>query len=98
LRALARTGNEPGGRVLHRPFGCPAEARTPASRFVAAAIASLDPDQRDVVLMITWAELTYDQAAEALGVPEGTVQVPDEPGPGLGCGPRWAAVDPTSIS
>jgi RNA polymerase sigma-70 factor (ECF subfamily) len=24
--------------------------------------------------MITWAELTYDQAAEALGVPEGTVR------------------------
>jgi DNA-directed RNA polymerase specialized sigma24 family protein len=25
-------------------------------------------------LLITWAGLTYDQAAEALGIPEGTVR------------------------
>jgi RNA polymerase sigma factor (sigma-70 family) len=45
-----------------------------ASRAVAAGIADLDPDQRDVLLLITWAGLTYDQAAEALGIPEWTAR------------------------
>jgi RNA polymerase sigma-70 factor (ECF subfamily) len=45
-----------------------------AGRAVAAALAALDGDQRDVVLLIAWARLTYDQVAETLGVPEGTVR------------------------
>ncbi len=54
-----------------------AEARLTAdaaSRAVAAALASLRPEHRDVVLLVTWAELTYDQVAHALGIPEGTVR------------------------
>jgi RNA polymerase sigma factor (sigma-70 family) len=73
LRALARTGADP----VAESFTDRADARLAAgaaSRAVAAAIADLDPDQRDVLLLITWGELTYDQAAEALGVPEGTVR------------------------
>jgi RNA polymerase sigma factor (sigma-70 family) len=73
LRALARTGVDP----VAESFTDRADARLAAgaaSRAVAAAIADLDPDQRDVLLLITWGELTYDQAAEALGVPEGTVR------------------------
>ncbi len=73
LRALARTGVDPAAES----FTDRADARLAAdatSRAVAAAIASLDPGQRDVVLLIAWAELTYDQVAEALGVPEGTVR------------------------
>jgi RNA polymerase sigma factor (sigma-70 family) len=73
LLALERTGVDP----VAESFTERAEARLAAGavgRTVAAALASLDPDQRDVVLLITWAELTYDQAAEALGVPEGTVR------------------------
>jgi RNA polymerase sigma factor (sigma-70 family) len=73
LRALARTGVDPAAES----FTDRSDARLAAgaaSRAVAAAIADLDPDQRDVLLLITWGELTYDQAAEALGVPEGTVR------------------------
>jgi len=73
LRALARTGVDP----VAESFTDRADARlsaSAASRAVAAAIAELDPDQRDVLLLITWAGLTYDQAAEALGIPEGTVR------------------------
>lgn len=73
LLALQRTGVDP----VAESFTERADARVAAdasSRAVAKALASLDPDQRDVVLLITWAELTYDQAAEALGVPEGTVR------------------------
>jgi RNA polymerase sigma factor (sigma-70 family) len=69
LLTLERTGVDP----VAESFTDRSEARVAAgaaSRSVAAALASLDPGQRDVVLLIAWAELTYDQAAEALGVPE----------------------------
>jgi RNA polymerase sigma factor (sigma-70 family) len=73
LRALARTGVDPAAES----FTDRADARLAAgaaSRAVAAAIADLDPGQRDVLLLITWAGLTYDQAAEALAIPEGTAR------------------------
>lgn len=73
LRAFARTGVDP----VAESFTDRADARLAAgatSRAVAAAIGELDADQRDALLLITWAELTYDQAAEALGIPEGTVR------------------------
>jgi RNA polymerase sigma factor (sigma-70 family) len=73
LRALARTGCDP----IAESAADLAEARLTAdaaSRAVAAALAALGPRQRDVVLLVTWAELTYDQAAEALGIPAGTVR------------------------
>jgi RNA polymerase sigma-70 factor (ECF subfamily) len=73
LRALERTGIDP----VAESFAERLDARLAAdatSREVAAAIAALDPGQRDVVLLVTWAELTYDQAAEALGIAEGTVR------------------------
>jgi RNA polymerase sigma factor (sigma-70 family) len=73
LRALARTGADP----VAESFTDRADSRLAAgaaSRAVAAAIAELDADQRDALLLITWADLTYDQAAEALGIPEGTVR------------------------
>ena len=73
LRALARTGVDPAVES----FTDQADARlaaSAASRTVAAAIAELDADQRDVLLLITWAGLTYDQGAEALGIPEGTAR------------------------
>jgi RNA polymerase sigma factor (sigma-70 family) len=73
LQALARTGVDPAAES----FTDRSDARLAAGaagRAIAAAIADLDADQRDVLLLITWAELTYDQAAEALGIPEGTVR------------------------
>jgi RNA polymerase sigma factor (sigma-70 family) len=73
LRALERTGIDP----VAESAADHVEARLAAdatSRAVAAALASLSPGQRDVVLLVTWAELTYDQVAEALGIPEGTVR------------------------
>ncbi len=73
LRALERTGVDP----VTESAADLAEARLAAiqtSRAVAGALAGLNPAQRDVVLLVTWAELTYDQVAEALGVPEGTVR------------------------
>lgn len=73
LRALERTGIDP----ITASAAELVEARLCADatgRAVAAAIAALNPRQREVVLLVTWAELTYDEVAEALGIPEGTVR------------------------
>lgn len=41
---------------------------------VAAALARLDPAQRDVLLLYVWGDLSYEQIAEALAIPIGTVR------------------------
>jgi len=41
---------------------------------VAAALAGLDPDQRDVLLLFAWGELSYEEIAFALAIPVGTVR------------------------
>jgi len=71
LRAIARTGTDPAAEpvdelVTHRV------AAHAASRKVAAAIAALPQNQRDV-LLLTATGLSYDEIARALGIPAGTV-------------------------
>jgi RNA polymerase sigma factor (sigma-70 family) len=73
LRAYERTGIDP----VTASFTEFVDARVSAdatSRAVAAAIASLHPKQRDVLLLVAWGDLTYDQVAQTLGVAEGTVR------------------------
>ena len=41
---------------------------------VASALAGLDGDMRDVLLLVAWGELSYEEVAEALAVPVGTVR------------------------
>jgi RNA polymerase sigma factor (sigma-70 family) len=41
---------------------------------IASVLASLPAADRDLLLLIAWADLTYEQASEALGVPLGTVR------------------------
>jgi RNA polymerase sigma factor (sigma-70 family) len=68
-RAVPAEGEEPDvDRIAAR---LTAQA---ARRELAAALARLSPDQRDVLLLHAWAELDYEQVAEALGVPVGTVR------------------------
>lgn len=69
-RALARTaahqavpGADAGDRVS-------AAAAGPA---LAAALATLAPGDRDVLLLVALAELSYPEVAAALGIPYGTV-------------------------
>jgi RNA polymerase sigma factor (sigma-70 family) len=45
-------------------------ARAPLAR----ALAGLKPADRDVLLLVAWADLTYQEVADALGVPVGTVR------------------------
>ncbi|MEV0401710.1 RNA polymerase sigma factor [Actinoallomurus sp. NPDC050550] len=73
LKALQKTGVDP----VTEPFTERVEARVSAdiaSRRIAAAIAGLPAGHRDVLLLVTWADLTYDQVAQSLGIPEGTVR------------------------
>jgi RNA polymerase sigma factor (sigma-70 family) len=49
-----------------------ADASREAAR-IAGAIAALDADQRDVLLLHAWGELSQREIAESLGIPLGTV-------------------------
>jgi RNA polymerase sigma-70 factor (ECF subfamily) len=72
-RALARTGVDP----VTEPFTDRADARLTASgegRRLAAALAKLPAVHRDALLLVAWGDLSYEQAAAALGVPVGTVR------------------------
>jgi RNA polymerase sigma factor (sigma-70 family) len=55
---------------------CVDDALTAAARLrhVAAAIGALTPDARDVLVLIAVEGLSYQDAAIALGVPDGTVR------------------------
>jgi RNA polymerase sigma-70 factor, ECF subfamily len=44
------------------------------SRRLAAALAKLPAGHRDALLLVAWGDLSYEQAAVALGVPVGTVR------------------------
>lgn len=73
LRLLARTGVDP----VTEPFTDQVDAAVTAGRAktrLAAALARLPLAQRDALLLVAWAGLSYDQVAAATGVPLGTVQ------------------------
>jgi RNA polymerase sigma factor (sigma-70 family) len=72
-RALARTGADPvlesfTDRVDDRV------SATAAGRRLAAALAGLPAAHRDTLLLVAWGDLSYEEAARALGVPVGTVR------------------------
>jgi RNA polymerase sigma-70 factor (ECF subfamily) len=45
-----------------------------SGRTLARALASLGPGERDTLLLYAWAELSYEQIADALAIPVGTVR------------------------
>ena len=72
LRAYARTGIDPLGDALEGT-----EDRLDAAsmgRELAGALASLTVDELDVLLLYAWAELSYAEIGQALGIPIGTVR------------------------
>jgi RNA polymerase sigma-70 factor (ECF subfamily) len=75
LRTLARAAwpGPPGGagfedRVVERVS---AERLRPA---LARALGALSVAERDLFLLVAWAGLSYDEAAQALGIPAGTAR------------------------
>lgn len=78
LRRWARTLRRAGATSVDgEQFEDDANARIDRQREFAAARALLDrltERERDVFLLCEWADLTYEQAAAALGIPIGTVR------------------------
>jgi RNA polymerase sigma factor (sigma-70 family) len=72
-RALARTGVDP---VLdnHADSVSARVAAEALTRQLAAALARLSAGERDVLLLLAWAGLHYDEIAHSLGIPVGTVR------------------------
>jgi RNA polymerase sigma factor (sigma-70 family) len=73
LRLLARSGADP----VTEPFTDRVDAVVTAGAAklrLATALAKLPAAQRDALLLLVWADLRYEQIAEATGVPLGTVQ------------------------
>ncbi|WP_030450929.1 RNA polymerase sigma factor [Herbidospora cretacea] len=71
--ALARTGVD----EVAESYADRVEARVSASalhRELAEALAVLSPEDREVLLMVAWADLSYEEVARALGIPVGTVR------------------------
>jgi RNA polymerase sigma-70 factor (ECF subfamily) len=72
LRAYARTGVDP---VLAQEDETVARADADARhRELAAALAGLRRDEREILLLHAWAELSDSEIADALDVPSGTVK------------------------
>jgi len=72
-QALARTGVD----EVEESYADRVAARVSASaahRELGRALAALSQDERDVLLMIAWADLGYEEVALALDIPVGTVR------------------------
>jgi RNA polymerase sigma factor (sigma-70 family) len=71
--ALARSGADPvtvspADDVLERV------AAAASRRALASALAGLSADDRDTLLLVAWAQLSYEETARALRIPVGTVR------------------------
>jgi RNA polymerase sigma factor (sigma-70 family) len=72
-RALAKTGTDP----VIASFTDRSDDRVTAgaaSPRLAAALAGLSAAYRDTLLLVTWGDLSYEEAATALSVPTGTIR------------------------
>jgi RNA polymerase sigma-70 factor (ECF subfamily) len=73
LRALARTRHDPVAESWSERADDRVTAQT-AHAPLAGALAALSAGDRHVLLLVAWADLTYPEVAEALGIPVGTVR------------------------
>jgi RNA polymerase sigma factor (sigma-70 family) len=73
LRAFARTGIDPVADGHADRIDSQVSAAA-VHRDLAAALAGLSAGDRDVLLLIAWADLSYDETAAALRIPVGTVR------------------------
>jgi RNA polymerase sigma-70 factor (ECF subfamily) len=50
------------------------EHMTDHSGAIVEALSALTPEDRETILLFAWADLSYDEIADALGIPVGTVR------------------------
>lgn len=72
-RAWARTGTDPVQECHADAVSRQVTAQN-AAREIAGSLAALPAAQRDVLLLVAWQELEYEEVARALGIPIGTVR------------------------
>ncbi|MFJ8858332.1 RNA polymerase sigma factor [Streptomyces sp. NPDC102451] len=70
LKALARTGED----HIAASWSERSDDRIAAQAPLAGALAALSPGDRHVLLLVAWADLGYQEVADALGIPLGTVR------------------------
>ena len=70
LRALSRIAAD----EARRPRDLESGGAGPLSSDLAAVLAAMDGDQRDVLVLHAWAELSYEEIAASLEIPVGTVR------------------------
>lgn len=73
LKAMARTGHDPVAESWTDRSDSRVTAQA-AHGVLAGALAGLSARDRDVLLLIAWADLSYLEVAEALSIPVGTVR------------------------
>jgi len=73
LRAYARTGVDPAVPSHEERVAARADSAA-AGPALAAALATLTRDERDVLLLYAWEELGYPEIAAALSISPGTVK------------------------
>ncbi|KPI12924.1 RNA polymerase, sigma-24 subunit, RpoE, ECF subfamily [Actinobacteria bacterium OK074] len=74
LRALARGGHDPVAESWSETWVEDTDSRIAAQGPLAGALAALPPGDRHVLLLVAWADLSYQEVAEALDIPLGTVR------------------------
>ncbi|WP_181763675.1 RNA polymerase sigma factor [Streptomyces albidus (ex Kaewkla and Franco 2022)] len=72
-RVLAKTAVDPVVEGHHERSDSRVAAAA-VTRQLGAALARLSKGDRDVLLLIAWESLTYDEVAQALEIPVGTVR------------------------
>ncbi|PKW12345.1 RNA polymerase sigma-70 factor, ECF subfamily [Streptomyces sp. 1222.5] len=72
-RALAKTAIDPLLTDYHDDVD-DRVAATAVARQLAAALSHLSKGDRDVLLLIAWESFSYDEVAQALAIPVGTVR------------------------
>ncbi|WP_405771327.1 RNA polymerase sigma factor [Streptomyces sp. NBC_01538] len=73
LKLLARTGHDPVAETWTDSADDRVAAQA-ASRPLAKSLARLSEGDRHVLLLFAWAEFSYQEIAEALDIPVGTVR------------------------
>lgn len=73
LRAYARSGVDPHGSIDEDSLAARADAEHLAPT-LARALSKLSAADRDALLMFAWADMSYEEIADALNVPIGTIR------------------------
>lgn len=73
-RALARHGVDPTAVTDFEADVLDRDTANRRTRSLASALAALKPFDRDVLLLVAWENLTYEQVASALDVPVARVR------------------------